>query len=153
MSMTRTRWPWPESLYRRPLFCPPTTVPTGCIKFTGPRTAGGYGTIRLPGNVKWLAHRAAYELLVGPIPDGLEIDHLCRNPPCVNVGHLEPVTHAENVRRGVPGNSKKTACPRGHPYDKVWGGERRCSVCENAARNRRRKIARHQTADEKELGL
>lgn len=60
------------------------------------------------------AHRIAYNLLVGPVPDGLELDHLCRNPPCVNPAHLEPVTHAENMRRY---QLSKTHCPHGHPYE------------------------------------
>lgn len=58
-----------------------------------------YGQTRWAGRVA-MAHRVAYELLVGAIPDGLQIDHLCRNPLCVNPAHLEPVTNAENARRG-----------------------------------------------------
>ena len=60
----------------------------------------GYGAIRVKGRTTY-AHRFAYEQLVGPIPDGLELDHLCRIPACCNPAHLEPVTHAENVRRGI----------------------------------------------------
>lgn len=59
---------------------------------------GGYGEVYVRGGMK-LAHRAVYELLVGPIPKGLEIDHLCRTRCCVNPNHLEPVTRAENMRR------------------------------------------------------
>jgi hypothetical protein len=64
-----------------------------------------------------LAHRLVYESLVGPIPDGFHIDHLCRNTRCVCPWHLEPVTPAENVRRGIgPSavNGKKSHCNRGH---------------------------------------
>ncbi len=61
-----------------------------------------------------IAHRVAYELLRGPIPPGLTLDHLCRRTLCVNPDHLEPVTSAENTRRG--GNAVKTHCPWGHPY-------------------------------------
>lgn len=80
------------------------------------------------------AHRASYELFVGPIPDGLTIDHLCRTTLCVNPLHLEPVTMRENVLRGTSfaaQNAKKTHCLRGHPYDKVRSGDgaRYCSVC------------------------
>lgn len=68
----------------------------GCWNWTAARTKLGYGKI----SPRLLAHRAIYELSVGPISDGLELDHLCRNPSCVNPDHLEPVTHAENLRRG-----------------------------------------------------
>lgn len=84
---------WPFSLLNR---MHPT--PTGCIEFSGPRTPDGYGKIRVRYR-HTSAHRAAYELFVGPIPEGLHIDHLCRNTSCVNPAHLEPVTPSENNRR------------------------------------------------------
>lgn len=65
------------------------------------------------------AHRWAYEYLVGPIPDGMTVDHQCRNPPCVNPDHFELVTVAENTRRGgafSARNARKTHCPKGHEY-------------------------------------
>lgn len=61
------------------------------------------------------AHRWAWEHLVGPVPVGLDLDHLCRNRRCVNPDHLEPVTRGENVRRGRNANREKTRCPAGHP--------------------------------------
>jgi hypothetical protein len=75
---------------------------TGC-RIPGPR--GGYGIIKGGGvgsrNAKPLiAHVVSYGFYVGPVPDGLELDHLCANKGCVNPAHLEPVTHAENLRRG-----------------------------------------------------
>jgi hypothetical protein len=68
------------------------------------------------------AHRVSYEWAKGPIPDGMELDHLCRNPACVNPDHLEAVTHGANLHRSdsVTGKrSAKTECPRGHPYDEA----------------------------------
>lgn len=70
----------------------------GCVEYTGCISATGYGWLAKDGG-RMLAHRAAYELLVGPIPAGLTLDHLCRNTKCCNPAHLEPVTNAENVRR------------------------------------------------------
>jgi hypothetical protein len=77
-----------------------------------------------------LVHRKSYEYFIGPIPDGMEIDHLCRNRACCNPKHLEPVTHKENVRRGIQANprkrlnvprkhnkNKKTHCSNGHSFD------------------------------------
>lgn len=87
-------------------------VSNGCWLWNGARTAAGYGWVRVNGE-SVAAHRWAYETLVGPIPDGLHIDHLCHtndltcrggdacpHRPCVNPSHLEPVTNAENARRG-----------------------------------------------------
>lgn len=73
-----------------------------CWEWTGGHHDHGYGAFYLNGH-KINAHRAAYQFTVGPIPDGLELDHLCVNPPCVNPDHLEPVTHAENLRRAREG--------------------------------------------------
>lgn len=74
---------------------------------------------------KWLAHRYTYVNLVGPIPDGLVLDHTCRNRWCANPAHLEPVTPLENTRRGLqagagPGSPQlaKTHCPQGHDYSR-----------------------------------
>lgn len=77
------------------------TVGDGCWIWHGgtTRRENGYGRFKLNGK-KYTAHRFLYELLVGPIPPGHELDHLCRVTRCVRPSHLEPVTHAENVRRG-----------------------------------------------------
>lgn len=97
---------------------------TGCIEWTGANNGAGYGmffTEWVPGgsDKRVLAHRWAYEYHIGPIPEGLSLDHLCRNRACVNVFHLEPVTHQENVLRGTGASAihaKKTHCDSGHPF-------------------------------------
>ena len=81
------------------------------------------------------AHRFAYELMVGPIPEGLVLDHLCSTPACVNPAHLEPVTPRENALRSrmVKIQAEKTHCPRGHEYGpentQLIGGRRACRAC------------------------
>lgn len=78
----------------------------------------GYGTFRLGGDddVYIAAHRAVYELLVGPIPAGLHLDHLCRVPACVNPDHLDPVTVGENNRRSLVARGLENHCRNGHEY-------------------------------------
>jgi len=107
---------------------------TGCWLWIGCGNHRGYGQIKIAG-VQHLAHRVSYELFVGPIPAGLQIDHLCRVRCCVNPSHLEPVTGLENARRGLGGSneSAKTHCPQGHAYTPentcVCRGARHCRQC------------------------
>lgn len=92
---------------------------SGCWLWTGSGTYG-YGTIGRGKRIemKVIAHRLSYELHIGPIPEGLVLDHLCRVRCCVNPQHLEPVTNEENIRRGEAGKyqSRRTHCPSGHEY-------------------------------------
>jgi hypothetical protein len=80
----------------------------GCWRWKGGQNGPGYSMFWLDGQMRY-AHRLVYELLVGPIPEGLELDHLCRNRACVNPAHLEPVTHSLNVLRGTSGTPEATA--------------------------------------------
>jgi hypothetical protein len=131
---------------------------SGCIEWIGGLSDVGYGQFYVgmkanPTTGKGYAHRWSYEYHVGPIPEGLHIDHLCRNRRCVNPEHLEPVTLAENVLRGSgasAANAAKTHCPQGHPlsgdnlYVHPTKNMRRCRECmrqQNRARYYQRKEA------------
>ncbi len=96
-------------------------VGDGCWGWIGTRNNRGYGRYRAVrgSNREVVAHRIAYEMVIGAVPDGLQLDHLCRNRGCVNPWHLEPVTCRENLMRGVgfsAVNAMKTHCPEGHEY-------------------------------------
>lgn len=115
-----------------------------CWLWFGCTTADGYGRLTWNRQVH-NAHRVVYELLVGPIPTGLQVDHLCFVKNCVNPAHLQPVTQAENRRRWM---KTHTHCPHGHEYTpqntaimKSSGG-RVCRECERLRSIRRRREAK-----------
>lgn len=128
----------------------------GCWPWTGLVERGGYGRLRWRRRMA-MAHRVAYELSTGPIPEGFELDHTCHTAAaargacaggdecphraCVNPAHLEPVTHRTNGLRGVSfaaENATKTHCLRGHEYTPentyMWGGHRSCRECRSIRR-------------------
>lgn len=127
-----------------------------CWRWTASLNDGGYGQFAIAGRPH-RAHRVAYQLLIGAIPEGLVIDYLCRNRWCINPWHLDPVTDEVNRTRGDAGlttgryQRSKTQCPSSHPYDELNTridpqGHRRCRACERAqslsAYYRRRKALR-----------
>ena len=110
--------------------------PTDCWEYIAFKDKKGYGYIGEGGHRgrHLLAHRVAYELTVGQIPEGMTIDHLCKNTSCVNPAHLEAVTLTVNLLRGdgiAVRNSRKTHCPYGHTYSGTnLRGDRRCNACD-----------------------
>lgn len=126
-----------------------------CWIWMGGKDSAGYGRTYIGGKAEGksiyrIAHRIIYELFRGTDISGLELDHICRNKICVNPDHLDPVTHLENVRRGISGQylRKRTHCPSGHEYStsntSFYKNMRSCKTCKRIKRrNRRQKIARH----------
>jgi hypothetical protein len=138
----RTSLSFPMRLFSRVLITP------GCWWWLGTLDGHGYGVLgrgsRGAGNIG--AHRAMWELLIGPVPDGMVFDHLCRNPPCVNPEHGEIVTPGENTRRGYSASvlhSLRDTCGEGHPKDgwtkrRTGSAHRYCKTCA-----RRKSLARY----------
>lgn len=105
-----------------------------CWLWTGAKTKDGYSSFYVGERTDY-GHRFAYELLLGPIPSTLQLDHVCRVRHCVRPDHLEAVTQKENLLRGSSDpaiNARKSVCPNGHPYDAVTKGRRYCRTCINA---------------------
>lgn len=134
---------------------------SGCWLWTGELHYKGYGRLRVgrkrardavANGKSAFAHRLSYEMYIGPIPDGLVIDHKCRQRCCVNPWHLEPVTNQENCKRGNTGKhlSERTHCPKGHPYSgdnlyiytrKSGSKNRMCRTCLRISNSRDTKYA------------
>lgn len=131
----------------------------GCWMWLGRIDRDGYGRCYprkayrpMPKNM--LAHRASYEIFKGRIPNGLTLDHLCRNRSCVNPKHLEPVTQKENIRRGIQRRNHSDGldkCKHGHDFDKqntyIYRGWRNCRKCNLIHVTARRKRIREQHAN------
>ena len=117
-------------------FCPIT----GCWIWVGARNLKGYGHVTIKRKT-FAVHRVMYENYKGPIPEGFQIDHLCRVPSCCNPDHLEAVTQRENLMRGktkASANASKTKCRYGHEYSFNRNGSRYCKKCHVATQRLRR---------------
>lgn len=120
--------------------------PSGCWLWTAAKNREGYGYGKADGTYVRV-HRYAYERTKGHIPEGLQIDHVCNVRNCLNPAHLRLATPRENTLRSTVAiaaiNSRKTHCPRGHPYDVITSIRRDCSICRAAkqARYMKRKEA------------
>jgi hypothetical protein len=121
-----------------------TTDPQRCWIWQGAQSKEGYGHFRLYPFTEQ-AHRVAYWAFIGPIPDGLEIDHLCRQRACINWRHLEAVTKYQNMIRGeglCARYARRVACKHGHPYTPesvyLYRGARLCRICMRARDRARR---------------
>ncbi len=124
-------------------------VDTGCWLWRGATGTGGYGRVKLRGKSRG-PHEVAFELYRGPIPPGLELDHIvCDTPRCINPWHVEPATHRANVMRGrgaCAQNARRADCAKGHPLQ-AGIDYRYCPVCRREYQReymrRRRAGARH----------
>lgn len=127
----------------------------GCWRWTGAHISTGYGQLDVGGKRKGV-HRLAYTAFVGPIPEGMDIDHACNVRDCINPEHLRPMSHRDNILRsaGPPGlNAWKTHCKRGHEFTPEntripRPGHRECWTCRRAARREYKASRRRRLADQ-----
>jgi hypothetical protein len=146
-------------------------TPSGCLLWTGACTPNGQATISVDGRSRG-AHRVIWEILKGPIPEGLDLDHQCHNRDltcdggptcphrrCLNVDHMEPVTNAVNCKRGRAGinSRRKTHCPKGHEYteENTWKhkGRRHCKECKRLQNLERRDYFRQRYQQKKRAAV
>src|SRR5690348_14749328 len=135
--MARQRSPWHARFWNRI-----QVTESDCWVWMGAKSKAGYGQLWSDGKVAYL-HRLTFEFYVGPIPEGLTIDHLCRNRACCNPAHLEAVPLRENIRRSdsaTANNARKTHCVNGHLFDEVntqfTSKGRRCRACHRERQRR-----------------
>lgn len=145
------RGTWPRKSLEERVLSRYAVLENGCWEFTGGLNSAGYGIIMPNGSEDRLrAHRVVYEILVGPIPKGMDLDHLCHNSDlscpggvtcrhrrCVNPDHLEPATRATNVKRGAA-RVRGTHCSQGHEFTfentRIRRGARECRICSRTYR-------------------
>lgn len=116
-----------------------------CWEWLGGTNGANYGKFEYNGKNAYV-HRITYQIIIGPIPKEMQLDHLCRNRICCNPHHLEPVTQKVNIQRGLNGIAMKTHCPQGHEYagDNLIfrRGWRECRICKNQQNKKRAEMKR-----------
>jgi len=124
---------------------------TGCWDWTAASRSDGYGAINTPGRTE-LAHRVSFTVFVGPIPEDLQIDHLCNNRGCVNPDHLEPVSQVENLGRGA---RRRTRCRQGHLFTLENTGYKATGYrfCRQCSRRQSREAQHRKQARDRAIAL
>ena len=127
----------------RSLYKKPNDPANDCYLWKGCLDKDGYGTFYFRKKNR-RAHRVGYFMFYGPIDDDMVIDHKCKNRSCVNPTHLRPVTKTQNALENTKSvaalNRLKKTCPKGHKYDRKYGKQRYCSICQAEKSKRLRKV-------------